>query len=60
MNAFLWTFLILESLSVAGRLMWLATGRFPKRTPAQAAVDSVAGALFCAWAACLLMELSHV
>ncbi|MDR3004072.1 MAG: hypothetical protein LBV14_07535 [Acidovorax sp.] len=60
MQAFLWTFLILEALSVAGRLMWLAKGHFPERTPAQAAVDSVAGVFFCAWAACLLMEVSHV
>ena len=59
MKSYLWTILVLEALSVIGRLTWIARGRMPERTVGMTAIDAVVGTLFCAWTAYLLLEVAH-
>lgn len=59
MKPYLWTMLVLHGLCTLGRLLWIAQGRLPNRTMGATAFDAVAGALFCAWSAYLLMEVAY-
>lgn len=58
MNAFLWTMLGVFTLDAIGRIVWLATGKFPPRTPGMTAVDLVLNVGFAVWVIHLLMRQS--
>lgn len=56
MNAFLWTQIVLLTMTCIGKLVLLATGDMPQRTPRAEAFDVVLnGALLC-WAIVLLVK----
>ena len=54
MTAFLWFFIVMTALSVVGKLRWLATGDFPRRTAKEQAFDVFAQSALIAWAVWLL------
>ncbi len=54
MNGYLWTMLILLSLSVFGKLYMLGTGDFDKRTPKGEALDVLINGVVIVWTAVLL------
>lgn len=57
MTTFLWAMIVLCGLGVVGKLLWLATGRLPPRTPFQEAADVAFNAAVVVWAAVLLARL---
>ena len=56
MTVFLWTVLVIWTLSIAGMLIWLVKGEIPQRTPASLAFTVFFDACFVAWAAVLLFR----
>jgi hypothetical protein len=56
MQWFLWTIAILLSITVAAKLIWLATGNFPQRKPREEAWDVAINGALVAWAVVLLLR----
>lgn len=54
MNAFLWTMLVAFSLDVVARIIWLATGDYPPRTPRTIALDLAINIVCTMWVVLLL------
>lgn len=56
MTWFLLTVIVVMALGVVGKLMWLASGVFPVRTPKEEAVDVFISVAFVVWAVVLLVR----
>lgn len=54
MKAFLYSMVGLYVFDILSRLFWLATGRFPERTPGQVALDAAINAGILVWIIYLL------
>ena len=56
MSTFLWVMIVVMSLENIARLVSLATGKIPTRTPGPLAVDIVINTGLIVWAAVLLFS----
>ena len=56
MRVFLWTVIALLALTTFGKLMMLAKGDMPRRTPMSEAFDVAANGALLVWAAVLLAD----
>ena len=54
MSAFLWTVDFVLVFSITGKLIWLAKGEFPRRTPTSEAADVSFNLALLVWAAVLI------
>lgn len=57
MSGFLMLVIGLCAASMLGKLVWLASGKFPERRPAYEAVDVLINGALAAWGLVLLMEV---
>ena len=53
MNIFLWVIIFVLAMSCVGKLIMVATGDFPKRTPMSETIDIVINAALLVWAVVL-------
>ena len=54
MNLFLWTTIVIYSVALLGKLVWLCKGEIPARTPKYEAIDVVLYVVLIVWAARLI------
>lgn len=55
MTLFLWVMISLFALNAGGKLIWLATRKFPERNSKTEAIDVVVNVAFIVWAVVLLV-----
>lgn len=56
MTLFLWTMSVVFLLEVIGKLLFLANGHFPARTPKEQAWSAFANMMMLVWTALLLVK----
>jgi hypothetical protein len=56
MEVFLWFMVAVFALSSVGKLVWIATGKFPQRTPVLETWDVAANIVLLIWACVLLAK----
>jgi hypothetical protein len=54
MEVFLWAMVVVLAASSVGKLVWIATGKFPQRTPVLETWDVAVNVVLLIWACVLL------